>query len=76
MTDTSGARLGVPLTSMRPSVLSGERAGLAGESVRTWMPSRLTSTSACSTDPTFSPVGTSDASTVPLGWRAPAARHV
>ncbi len=76
MTDTSGARLGVPLTSMRPSVRSGERAGLAAERVRTSMPSRLTSTSACSTDPTFSPAGTSDASTVPLGWRGPAARHV
>ena len=29
MTETSGARLGVPLTSIRPSVFSGERAGLA-----------------------------------------------
>ena len=28
------------------------------------------------TAPTFSPGGTSDASTVPLGWRAPAARQV
>ena len=32
MTDTSGARSGVPLTSMRPSVFSGERAGLAAVS--------------------------------------------
>ena len=29
MTETSGARLGVPLTSIRPSVFSGERAGFA-----------------------------------------------
>ena len=31
MTDTSGARFGVPLTSMRPSVFSGERAGFADD---------------------------------------------
>ena len=30
MTETSGARLGVPLTSIRPSAFSGERAGFAG----------------------------------------------
>ena len=67
MTDTSGARRGVPFTSMRPSVFSTDRAGLTGVSARTSMPSRLTSTSACRTAPTLSPVGTSDASTVPLG---------
>ena len=40
ITDTSGARWGVPFTSMRPSIFSGERAGLAGVSDRTSMPSR------------------------------------
>ena len=40
MTDTSGARLGVPRTSIRPSVFSGDRAGLAAESDRISMPSR------------------------------------
>ncbi len=76
ITDTSGARLGVPLTSMRPSVFSGERAGFAAVSERISMPSRPISTSARSTAPTASPAGTRAASTVPLGWRAPAARQV
>ena len=76
MTDTSGARFGVPLTSIRPSVFSGERAGFAGVSDRISMPSSPTSTSARSTAPTFSPAGTRAPSTVPLGWRAPAARQV
>jgi len=76
MTDTSGARLGVPLTSMRPSVFSGERAGLADDNERTSMPSKPISTSARNTAPTDSPSGTRAASTVPLGWRAPAARQV
>ena len=75
-TDTSGARFGVPLTSIRPSVFSGERAGLTAVRDRISMPSRPTSTSARSTAPTFSPAGTSAPSTVPLGWRAPAARQV
>jgi len=72
----SGARFGVPRTSMRPSVFSGERAGLAGERVRISMPSKPTSTSARRTDPTLSPAGTREPSTTPLGWRAPAARQV
>ena len=76
MTETSGARLGVPLTSMRPSVFSGERAGFAEASDRISMPSRPISTSARNTAPTASPGGTRAASTVPLGWRAPAARQV
>ncbi len=76
MTDTSGARLGVPLTSMRPSVFSGERAGFADDNERTSMPSKPISTSARKTAPTDSPGGTRAASTVPLGWRAPAARQV
>ena len=76
MTDTSGARRGVPLTSIRPSVFSGERAGFAAVSDWISMPSRPISTSARSTAPTACPGGTSPASTVPLGWRAPAARHV
>ena len=75
-TETSGARFGVPRTSMRPSVFSGERAGLAGERVRISMPSKPTSTSARRTDPTLSPAGTREPSTTPLGWRAPAARQV
>ena len=76
MTETSGARLGVPLTSMRPSVFSGDRAGFVAVSDRISMPSSPTSTSARNTAPTASPGGTRDASTVPLGWRAPAARQV
>jgi len=67
MTDTSGARLGVPLTSMRPSDFSGERAGFAEVSERISMPSRPISTSARNTAPTASPGGTRAASTVPLG---------
>ena len=58
MTDTSGARFGVPFTSMRPSVFSGERAGFAEASDRISMPSRPISTSARSTAPTASPGGT------------------
>ena len=76
ITDTSGARFGVPFTSMRPSVFSGERAGFAEVSERISMPSRPISTSARSTAPTASPAGTRAASTVPLGCRAPAARQV
>ena len=76
ITDTSGARFGVPLTSMRPSTLSGERAGFAAVRERTSMPSRPTSTSARNTAPTASPSGTRAPSTAPLGCRAPAARQV
>ena len=76
ITETSGARLGVPLTSIRPSACSGDRAGFVAVSDRISMPSRPTSTSARSTEPTISPAGTSAPSTVPLGWRAPAARQV
>ncbi len=52
MTETSGARFGVPFTSMRPSVFSGERVGFAGDRARISMPSRPISTSARSTAPT------------------------
>ena len=69
MTETSGARFGVPLTSMRPSVFSGERAGFAEVSDRISMPSRPISTSARNTAATASPGGTRAASTEPLGWR-------
>ena len=77
MTDTSGARLGVPLTSIRPSVFSGERAGFAcgqGEDL-----------DAFEADLDVGPQHRADLlarpapgrpSTVPLGWRAPAARQV
>ena len=76
ITDTSGARRGVPLTSMRPSTFSGERPGFAAVSERISIPSSPTSTSACSTAPTVSPAGTSAPSTLPLGCLAPAARQV
>jgi RNA polymerase sigma-70 factor (ECF subfamily) len=42
----------------------------------TVMPSTSTCTSARMTSPTFDPSGSSEPSSVPLGWRAPAARHV
>ena len=76
MTETSGARRGVPTTSIRPVAFSGERAGLTAVSERISIPSRPVSISARNTDPTASFSGTRDASTTPLGWRAPAARHV
>jgi hypothetical protein len=76
ITDTSGARLGVPTTSIRPVVFSGERAGLTAERAKTSIPSRPCSTSARSTEPTSWSSGTNDPSTTPLGWRAPAAPHV
>ncbi len=75
MTDTSGARLGVPTTSIRP-LFSGEREGLTSLSDITSIPSSPVSTSARSTEPTSWLSGTNDASTTPLGCRAPAARHV
>ena len=40
------------------------------------VPSSVVSTSARSTEPTAEPSGTSEASTVPRGCLAPAARHV
>jgi hypothetical protein len=76
ITDTSGARFGVPRTSIRPVVFSGERTGLTAVSDKTSMPSKPCSISARSTEPTSWLSGTNDPSTTPLGWRAPAARHV
>ncbi len=76
ITDTSGARLGVPLTSIRPSDFSGDRVGFAGARAKISIPSSPMSTVACKTAPTFSPEGTRALSTVPFGCRAPAARHV
>ncbi len=61
---------------MRPSDFSGEPAGLVGERARISIPSSPTSTSARRTAPTMLAVGTRALSTVPLGWRAPAARQV
>ena len=77
MTETSGARLGVPLTSMRPSSSPAERSGLRSAQrqnldpfepdldVRRATPHRR-----------LLAAGTRAPSTTPLGWRAPAARHV
>jgi len=76
ITETSGARLGVPTTSIRPSVFSSERNGLAEESARTAMPSSPISTSARRMVPTAPPTGTNSPLTRPFGWRAPAARQV
>jgi len=76
ITETSGARLGVPTTSIRPVVFSGEWVGLTAERAKTSIPSSPWSTSARSTEPTSWSSGTNDPSTTPLGWRAPAARHV
>ena len=42
----------------------------------TSMPSMVVSTSARSTSPSFTPSGTREEATTPLGSRAPAARHV
>jgi hypothetical protein len=61
---------------MRPIVFSGDRVGLTAVSDKTSIPSNPVSTSARSTDPTSWFSGTNDPSTTPLGWRAPAARHV
>ena len=49
---------------------------LAGSTDVTVMPSTSTTTSARRTSPTFDPSGSSVPSRAPLGWRAPAARHV
>ena len=76
ITETSGARRGVPMTSIRPGAFSGERDGLTSASDRISIPSSPVSISARSTDPTAWLSGTNAASTTPLGWRAPAARHV
>ena len=76
MTETSGARRGVPTTSIRPSRCSGERVGLAEISEMTSIPSRPVSISARRMAPVVSPSGTSAPSSTPLGCRAPAARQV
>ena len=52
------------------------RAALSASTEVTSMPSMNCSTSTRRTSPTTAPVGTSDPPTEPLGWRAPAARHV
>ena len=74
-TFTSGPERGVPSTSMRSVGRLSSFARL-GASARTVVPSRVVSTSARRTVPGVVPSGTSAATTVPRGWRAPAARHV
>ncbi len=71
---TSGPRWGVPRTSI---VSTGRISFSLGViSAVTVVPSRVVSTSARRTEPTPAPSGTSEASTVPRGCLAPAARHV
>ena len=61
------------LDPVRPGVVT---LALGGRRAVTVVPSRVVSTSARSTVPTPVPSGTREASTVPRGCLAPAARHV
>jgi hypothetical protein len=49
---------------------------LVGSTPTIVMPSSSTSASTRKTSPTLAPAGSNEAMTLPLGWRAPAARHV
>jgi len=74
--ETSGVDLTVPTTSIRCASASSVLGAFGGRTLMTSMPSMPTSISARTTPPTSTPPGTSDASTTPFGWRAPAALQV
>lgn len=78
VTDTPSAGRPEPKTSIRCTREGtwDAVAALGGKTAVTVMPSTPTSTSARSCRPTVPSAGTKLPATTPLGWRAPAARHV
>ncbi|HVF15065.1 MAG TPA: hypothetical protein VM942_10725 [Acidimicrobiales bacterium] len=67
--------------SSRPVPMISIRSGSAFFWVTVWadrtvIPSMSTSASARRTSPTLAPPGSTEPSSIPFGWRAPAARHV